>query len=210
MIRKLSLLSAVIATSLPAYGVALISDLGAPNSFDFSSNATIGYSFTSSDPLTVTALGMWDEGQDGFASRVDVGLWTDSGVLLEMVTLPAGTGATLVGDFRYVDLVEPVNLEAGSEYVLGGFRLPGVTYSAYDTVEGVDFMVSPGIDIIVERASSQFGGEPSIEFPGYLADDNQGLIGPNLQFDVVPEPSACALVAMIVLARSSRMWRRRL
>lgn len=105
MICRLSFLLSAILMAGVASANALITDLGSPNRFDFQNSATIGYSFTSSAPIEVTSLGMWDDAEDGFNSSVDIGLWTNAGVLLQQVTLPSGEEATLADGFRYVELV---------------------------------------------------------------------------------------------------------
>ncbi|MEM8956041.1 MAG: PEP-CTERM sorting domain-containing protein [Verrucomicrobiota bacterium] len=75
-----------------------------------------GWRFQALSDIEVVSLGAWDEGEDGFPMSVAVGLWTDGGVLLDMVTLPAGTGATLDNGFRYGALNNPVALDAGQFY----------------------------------------------------------------------------------------------
>lgn len=102
-----------------------------------------------------------------------------------------------------------MTLEADSEYVLGGYRLPGVAYSSRDTDEGIDFVVSASFDVIEERGSSEFGNEASIEYPSFVFNSNQAFIGPNLLFNVVPEPTAFALAAIVGFAGPCRSLRRR-
>ena len=185
------------------------------NSFNYNSPVTIGYAFRTPTIGTalpkVTALGVWDQGGNGLTSSVDVGLWTDTGELLRQVTVIAGQTAPLFDGFRYTSLgnTGPI-LKANTIYVLGAFRRPGVPYSAAQTIEGIHFGVSPGFDILIERASSDTGG---ISFPNLTNDSDQALVGPNIRFDLVPEPTSAYLVVLATLGmlrvrRTSRSARR--
>ena len=73
---------------------------------------TLGYSFSLSGPVTVNALGAWD---DGFGNSHQVGIWNSSGVLLASTTV-LGTD-TLLGGFRW-DTIADLALGAG-QYTIG-------------------------------------------------------------------------------------------
>jgi hypothetical protein len=73
---------------------------------------TLGYSFSLSGPVTVNALGVWD---DGFGNSHQVGIWNSSGVLLASTTV-LGTD-TLLGGFRW-DTIADLALGAG-QYTIG-------------------------------------------------------------------------------------------
>ena len=194
------ILCLLVATlSAESNAQSLITEFVSPEPFDFRNPVTIGYEFrTGAVGVNATTLGMWDEGQDGFASEVEVGLWESAGTLLGLVTIPAGTGGTLDGEFRYTSLANPISLAPNTQYVIGAYRLPGVSYSASGTTATVDFLVDPNFFVIQERASSSTGGEPNIVFPWLVFEQNEALVGPNLQFTAVPEPSAGWLVFMLV------------
>ena len=187
----------------------LVTEILDPRPFDFTDTVTIGYSFsTGSDAVLVDSLGFWDEGLDGFDSAVDVGLWDVDGNQLASITLGAGTSGDLDGEFRYEDLNMSVVLDPNSEYVLGAFRLPGVSYNAVGFTPGIDFLTDPNFTIIEERASSDAGGEFGIVFPGFVFDQGEALVGPNLRFSAVPEPGSTVLLGVFVLLSSLRRNKR--
>jgi hypothetical protein len=80
----------------------------------------------SPNPISVSALGFYDNGLDGLAVSHYVQLFqlvtaqNNPGTyqLIAQVTVPAGTGGTLDGSFRYTSLGSPVNLTASGTYLL--------------------------------------------------------------------------------------------
>lgn len=100
----------------------ILDSFSSPSVF-FSQIQTLGYAFSSDINISVSALGFWDSSQNGFAAGHEVGLWDGSGVLLGQASLAAGTGDTLIGDFRYADLSSAVSLTAGASYYLAGTTL---------------------------------------------------------------------------------------
>jgi hypothetical protein len=77
------------------------------------SDFSLGWRFSTSTPLVISSLGVFDEGANGLLSSHPVGLYSEAGVLLTTTTIPAGTGATLIGDFRYVS-VPPIIIPVGT------------------------------------------------------------------------------------------------
>ena len=81
--------------------------------------------------LLVTSLGFYDGPNtsvanaasafgDGLLEDHQVGIYNSSGTLLATTTIPAGTSAALVGEFRYLTLSEPITLLAGQSYTIAG------------------------------------------------------------------------------------------
>lgn len=97
----------------------VLSSFDSPAVF-FGENHTLGYAFSTNNNVTISALGFWDSGANGFNATHQVGLWNSSGTLLGQVNLSAGTGNTLIGNFRYNNLSTAVSLSAGSTYFLAG------------------------------------------------------------------------------------------
>lgn len=88
------------AVPTPSYGFITT---GA--SFPSVSLGTIGYRFTTSGTLLVTALGVVDEGSNGLFGSHPVGIWTDGGGgPLASTIVPSGAAATLIDGFRYEDI----------------------------------------------------------------------------------------------------------
>ena len=74
---------------------------------------TAGYTFSLSAPVTVNALGYWD---DGRANNHQVGIWDSSSALIASTTV-MGTDL-LVGNFRW-GAIASLTLNAG-QYTIGG------------------------------------------------------------------------------------------
>ena len=61
-----------------------------------------GFRFEVTVPISVYALGAWDDAGNGFASALDVAIFPDGGgAPLVQTTLAAGSGSPLVDGFRY-------------------------------------------------------------------------------------------------------------
>ena len=89
-----------------------------------------GWDFTVAEPVTVTALGLFDGNDDwnlfppnnnlfppdGFDLPHNVGLWDAGGNLLGSVSLAAGESGTLQNFFRFADLPAPVALGTTGTY----------------------------------------------------------------------------------------------
>lgn len=153
---------------------------------------TTGWGFSTSG-LTVTALGYFDDGQDGLLNAHDVGIFAADGTLLVSATVPQGVAGTLNADWRFVEIT-PFTLDAGS-YVIGGFS------NGYDPIV-VAGAASASPEITLGSLSwYTFGG--SLSFP---TSTGNVYLNPNFEFDRVvtpatatPEPSTFALGVAIGL-----------
>jgi hypothetical protein len=191
-----------------AYGQAnpIITNPGPGISAGSNGNNTLGFDFTvGSSPIQLTALGLWDENQDGFTHSHMIGLWDNSGNLLGSVIISAGTVNLLSGEFRYADLATPVTLLAGTTYVLGASYLDTDADHLVGNVAGDQATFDPA----VLAGNYRFALDNGFAFP----DGNSGsgsAVGPNAQFAIVPEPgrglTALALVlgALIYIRRRIR------
>ena len=194
MKRLLSALAIVLAGAamsarpVQAGPVLAISDV---TDSSFTAITTYGYSFRTLGDLTATDLGIFDlySGSlvigDGLAEPHGVGLWKADGTLLASTVVPAGTGGTLIGGFRYMPIA-PVLLESGASYVIGAFYVSfGDAYTATGEATFTwDPLIAPGTGL-------RFVG--AFSFPTL----NAGFIpaGPNLiATAAVPEPGTLALL----------------
>lgn len=148
---------------------------------------TVGWTFTPTANITVTRLGLWDVGGDGFADRHQIGIWSSAGTLLVGDVIPAGTVATLDNGFRYI-AIAGLNLTAGQTYTIGANMLESPTTDAY--------VFSPAT--VTTSALINFGqGVRSADDSGFAfpaLTPNSGRFGPNFQFNAVPEPASWALM----------------
>jgi len=82
-----------------------------------------GWEFQTTSSITVSALGVYDSSNgegpvtlgDGLSHSIPVGLFDSSCTQLASVTIPAGTTATLIADYRYVGIA-PLVLDAGKTF----------------------------------------------------------------------------------------------
>lgn len=157
---------------------------------------TLGYSFTANSDVGVTALGFFDDAQDGLINDHLVGIWSlATGLELARVTVPAGTSAQLVDKFRYA-AIPTLNLAAGQSYLIGAFYSapwptddPVIIFNLQGLASAPEVTIGQGMfasDFIFRAPTS---GGPSTPY-----------IGPNFQFGPlapvggVPEPRAWALM----------------
>ena len=152
----------------------------------------VGWQFSVTSLESLTSLGIYDAGADGLSSAHEVGLWDSNGTLLTSTTIPAGTGATLSGSYRYV-FVTPLLLSVGETYTVGALEVPD-NLDAFIALSSQTY--APGISYI--RSVQTFGSStPTFSRPDTGASVDQGIFGPTFQFiTVVPEPSSWALLGL--------------
>lgn len=163
---------------------------------------TLGWQFSTSAPITVTHLGLFDDAQDGLSERHDLGLWDSDGVLLAFATIGAGTSAPLSAQFRYVDIIDVV-LAAGTYQVGALYTSPADALvfpgdaTGFATASPIDFIASAFID----------GG--TLANPAFLGGPEPAFFGPNFIFQTfgVPEPATLSLLALGLLAFSGKRRR---
>jgi len=166
----------------------------------------LGFRFTPTINISVTALGTWDVSAGAIPSGTGVGLFSSGGSLLASVSYPGTT--TYSGSFRYVDLTTPVTLFAGSAYTVLSY-IPGSTNAPLDLLAPVTF----NSDLSqVHFTNSYLNPGSGLTFlgtvPGGLSDYSQ--FGPNFQFAAAPEPSSGGLLAfgLVGLLLAYRMFRK--
>lgn len=168
----------------------------------------LGWEFTTgSDALTVTALGVYDSGRNGLVTAHDVAIYRFSDkTSIVSATVPSGTGSTLLGFFRYVD-VTPVVLDANTRHVIaaswtGSVRVNGDPFVwAPDASRVTGFTVNPSLTL------GSFGRYEDmtdvLEFPDKVTNDPNAAayLGPNFRFgDPVPEASTLVSLALCLAA----------
>ena len=103
--------------------------------------ATIGWEFSIPSPVTVTALGVWDENGDGLSDTHQVGIWTSPGGTL-VVSTTVTSADSLTDGFRYASIT-PTVLAAGS-YVVGSYMPTsddrGAADASFSTVTPVTYV----------------------------------------------------------------------
>jgi hypothetical protein len=156
-----------------------------------SSYFSAGSDFTvQGNPIQVTALGVYDDGGNGLISSHDVAIWTSAGGdPLVRLMVPAGTGGTLVGGFRYYPLSSPVELAANTLYVIEAWYNTGDADTFKLVQNRSDVTIDPAVHW--ERERWRYSGSANEAlFATNIRNDGLGYFGPSFAFDVVavPEP----------------------
>jgi hypothetical protein len=119
MVRRALLTFALVGALAAPQGVSGQTSLGVDFTSvttDFSNGSwSLGWSFNVLNPFSVNQLGFYDDLGNGLAESHEVGLWDPFGTLLASATVPSGTGSTLMGFFRMVNIA-PITLSAGLDY----------------------------------------------------------------------------------------------
>lgn len=165
----------------------------------------VGFSFTADVDLTVTDLGILDDPLDGVLDAAHmVGIW-DVATQDLLGSVSVDNSGTLIDGFYYSSLGGPVNLTAGTDYLLGAL------YTATDD----DGYLSSPTTVDTMFISNTVGVFPAALDLGFAfpteVSANLGRLGPNMLAEptVVPLPGAAGLLLLALgLARLVGIRRR--
>lgn len=182
-------------------GVAFAGDLGvdftSPGSTSSPSQWSLGYQFIANSGATVTALGTFDLGGDGFAQDQQVGLWNSSGTLLASTFV--SNSDPLTGFWRFHN-ISGVTLTAGGTYYVASQGGEGYTWLTNG------FTVASEITFVED--AWHFNGNTDnnpLAFPdqtdGFTQADGGGFFGGNVEFgsSTTPEPGTILLMGPALL-----------
>jgi hypothetical protein len=150
---------------------------------------TLGWQFDLSQSITVTALGAFDDSQDGLAESHDVGIWNSAGNLMGMTTVSAGTVDPLVNQFRYSSV--SFTLGPGT-YEIGALWLDGADNNTFQG-DVTSFTTGTGVSFI--QNSYIAGG--TLTDPTNTVDNEAAFFGPNFLYNTnnsTPEPGTLVLL----------------
>ncbi len=207
LVGVISALVASVVNSAAADSIAIVTptntnadykatDFGGPN------QSTIGYEFqTGALPLSVTALGAWDEftGTPNLNESHQVAIWnSDGSQQLALATVLAGSPpSNQIGAYSYANLSTPVVLAANTDYVIG-LGIGTVDYfhgSVFTASLTGPVFDSPAVTFVERLGNFPDGG---FSFPtGYAEPGSSAWDAPNFTFTLVtPEPATHVLLVL--------------
>jgi hypothetical protein len=178
---------------------------------------SFGFEFSTTQAVTVYALGYYDYSGTGFLTPHEVGIFDSGGTLLSSALLAPGAGDPLLGGFRYQDIA-PLFLPAGGTYTIAATSGGSADMWAYGAAGSsiMGFVTDPAIQI------DQLAGVFLYQDDNILRDPTQHYTytlygGPNFVLgtnaaSAVPEPNAGTLLgpAVLILSAVARRLRSRI
>ncbi len=176
----------------------------------------LGMDFDVNSTLRVTALGVFDSGQDGLAFATPVYIYdrtTQLSVVSEVI--PTGTATTLINGSRFVNLPTPFVLNAGFQGSI--VEDPNTTDGNFNTVGGASAStLNTGGGLISFVGLSRVGDNGPGTYPArldggpaarYYAATFEYAAGATAS--TTPEPGAMALMTGLGIVGSGMVARRR-
>lgn len=156
-----------------------------PINFAQSSTGVDGTEFTPQEPITVTALGYYD---DTFVSGPGLSVPHDVGIydlvtfdLVVSAEVPAGDQVALVDVFRIIEIT-PTDLVAGRTYVLAA-----VSEGDYGRVAAP---ASLAVDPRITMEAWRVGAGSTLSLPGSVVPTENFFLGPTFLFTAEPSGDA--------------------
>jgi hypothetical protein len=167
-----------------------------------SDGTTIGWKFNVLNDVVVNGLGWFDENLDGLANSHHIGIWGPTGVLLADVTVPAGTVASLDGQFRTA-AIAPIALPVGSGYIVGGLSSASdserMACGNPDASSVCYPQLMQSLDSRVQYVSANYSASlPSLSRPTFVGVSSQGYYGPSFSVQAVPEPASLIICLWVI------------
>lgn len=195
----LFLLCAVTPLTYASSLVPLIDITGGGQAVEPLADAVGGWEFHIDAPITIGAIGLWDEGKFPLQISHEIGLWKSDQTLLQVAIVDdasARVPSAFAGGQWLFTSISPLQLQPG-DYVLGAVW--GDPIIGADPFRINTNAVTSGVSYTAACAVFQLPS-PELVFPdcggGSLTDAS--YFGPNLAV-VVPEPGSLALIVCGIL-----------
>jgi hypothetical protein len=188
--------------------VPLIDITGGGQAVEPLADAVGGWEFHLDNPITIGAIGLWDEGKLSLQIAHDIGLWRSDQTLLWVANVDNSStpvpSAFAGGQWLFTDIPK-LQLQPG-DYVLGAVW--GDATIGADPFRINTNAVTSGVSYTAACAVFQLP-DPELVFPncGGGSLSNASFFGPNLAV-VVPEPESIGLLACGILSAAGALRRR--
>ena len=174
-------------------------------------SGTYGYAFyVGANSLSVEQLGVYDSYGNGLVSQNKVGIWSSSGDLIVAAEIGAGNSAPRTGtpsgggffsnSFRWATLASSTYLSANTTYYLGASANGGMFMEDISNASGTSQFLAPDVTYL-----GSFLNNLTFAFSSNLVAEN--IVGPNMIYAVIPEPSSLSLLALGVVVVALRRRR---
>ena len=175
----------ILAVGVNHAGAGLAVDFTSVTTDFTNNNWSLGWSFTVNQSVTVTALGFYDDLQNGLTQPHDVAIYDAQQQVV--VSGQVVRGDPLVSWWRWTQ-VQPVVLVPGVQY-----EIVAVTAGENYTWGPVGFVTDPQVNYLVDAYTMPAGGV--LAYPNF-SDGVVGYFGPNfLLTSAIPAPGALLLLA---------------
>jgi hypothetical protein len=188
-----------VASSRATAQTAAMTFTSAPTS---AGSFIMGWQFTvnAGASINVSALGFFDNNNDGLVQAHTVGIYNSVGTLLTSGVVPTGTSGTLFNGYRYTS-ISPLLLAAGLSYTIASTNSTNSETWAYGG-PGLTGFATNFITVPLNSAVDFSNGGAILAFPTNKPNPPTGYRfygGPNFQIGStipsgVPEPGSVAML----------------
>ena len=157
-------------------------------------NDNVGYSFlVGTSPLRVDQLGVFDAYGNGLFEKNRITIYENSGAIVTSVDIPRSTLATLSGEYRWVNAPAGIILQKNTAYVISAYPVHeyGIEFG-YTLEDRMGGTITTTADVTL-TAYLRSGYNSGYVFPNQNLSGS-GIIGPNMSYTLVPEPSSLSLL----------------
>jgi hypothetical protein len=172
----------------------------------------LGIDFNVNQAINLTSLGAFDSGANGFATAKSVRIYDrTTGLAVASVSIPAGTGTTLDGAYRFL-AIPSLTLNVGflGSIVADGFNQADLNFNSSGGPLPGTLNTSGAFTFVgASRYSASAGVYPTIDDGGPATRYGAGSFQYNVA-TTVPEPSTYALLAAGLLGIGGVARRKRI